>query len=72
MKRKFGLMSMIGLCLAYLYGTGLAWFYEFENILEYFQTVEFDGLYFWIMLLPMVVIWLITVLFFHPSNKRRL
>jgi type IV secretion system protein VirD4 len=63
MKRKFGLMSMIGLCLAYLYGTGLAWFYEFENILEYFKTVEFDGLYFWIMLLPMVVIWLITVLF---------
>ncbi len=56
-------MSMIGLCLAYLYGTGLAWFYEFENILDYFKTVEFDGLYFWIMLLPMVVIWLITVLF---------
>lgn len=54
---------MIGLCLAYLYGTGLAWFYEFENILEYFNNVEFDGLYFWIMLLPMVVIWLITVLF---------
>ncbi|TEU19174.1 MAG: type IV secretory system conjugative DNA transfer family protein, partial [Gammaproteobacteria bacterium] len=63
MKRKFGFMSMIGLCLAYLYGTGLAWFYEFENILDYFKTVEFDGLYFWIMLLPMVVIWLITVLF---------
>jgi type IV secretion system protein VirD4 len=63
MKRKFGLMSMIGLCLAYLYGTGLAWFYEFENILEYFKTVEFDGLYFWIMLLPMIVIWFVTVLF---------
>lgn len=63
MKRKFGLMSMIGLCLAYLYGTGLAWFYEFENILEYFKTVEFDGLYFWIMLLPMIVIWLATTLF---------
>jgi type IV secretion system protein VirD4 len=63
MKRKFGLMSMIGLCLAYLYGTGLAWFYEFENILAYFKTVEFDGLYFWIMLLPMIVIWFVTVLF---------
>jgi type IV secretion system protein VirD4 len=63
MKRKFGLMSMIGLCLAYLYGTGLAWFYEFENILEYFNNVEFDGLYFWIMLLPMIVIWFVTVLF---------
>ena len=63
MKRKFGLMSIIGLCLAYLYGTGLALFYEFENILEYFQTVEFDGLYFWIMLLPMIAIWFITVLF---------
>lgn len=62
MKRPFFIFFSIGLALAYGYTYFIAFYYGFNGIVSYLLTVEFGGYYFWLMIVPALLIWAVFVL----------